>query len=80
VIATQASYSCLEAGRVETAGGGGAAHDVYTRLFYLLFLLTNSLLRADLDDTLVPVIEQSQYSRKKVRKHPYLGHFFYPFG
>ena len=36
VIATPMSYSCLEAGRVQAAGEGKAAHDAYTRLLHRL--------------------------------------------
>jgi putative transposase len=36
VVATQISYSCLEAGRVQTEGEGTAAHDAYTRLLHRL--------------------------------------------
>lgn len=36
VVATQVSYSCLEAGRVQLEGEAAAAHDAYTRLLHRL--------------------------------------------
>jgi hypothetical protein len=36
IVATQVSYSCLEAGRVQQAGEDAAAHDAYSRLLQRL--------------------------------------------
>jgi len=36
VVASQVSYSCLEAGRVQAVGEGAAAHDAYSRLLQRL--------------------------------------------
>ena len=36
IVATQVSYSCLEAGRVQAEGTGAVAHDAYSRLLQRL--------------------------------------------
>jgi len=36
IVATQVSYSCLEAGRVQAEGAGAVAHDAYSRLLQRL--------------------------------------------
>jgi putative transposase len=43
VVATQASYSCLEAGRVQPESSEAAAHDAFTRLLHRLEPDTNTL-------------------------------------
>lgn len=36
IVASPASYSCLEAGQVQAEGGGFVAYDAYTRLLQRL--------------------------------------------